>query len=401
MYKLLLIKRTIEDILISPFILVGRLIALIKPLKKTYRIYFFFPFYHTGGAELFNMQLVNAVGGADCIIYFTRKSGNDRFYEDFESSGCVIRDISWFTDNKLIYFMNLVYRGIISGYINKQKKKPIIFNGQCNFGYKLSPWVNKKIPQLEFIHTFCSMSYIRTPFIPYYTYTLSSSTKTISDHQAFYRKQNVPETYFNNFKYILYGIDLPSQKINLSKQNDVKVLFVGRGSPEKRVHLVALMAKEVHKSNAGIRFEFMGDVREAIPNDLHPYCYFWDNQTDKEKIDSIYKSADVLIITSLFEGFPLVVMEAMARGLAIISTNVGDIPIHIKDGENGFIIRETFNENIIIQKGVEFIIRLNINKELLNNISKNNVDYAVKHFGIKTFNQQYKSLFASLKQQAN
>ena len=63
MYRLLLIKRMIEDVFIYPFILTGRLIALLYPLKKEYRIFFFFPFYHTGGAEKVHSQIANATGG--------------------------------------------------------------------------------------------------------------------------------------------------------------------------------------------------------------------------------------------------------------------------------------------------------------------------------------------------
>ena len=145
MYRLFLIKRTVEDIFIFPFILAGRVMARLKPLKKEYRIFFFFPFYHTGGVELFNMRLSHAVGGKDCIIFFTRKSVNKRFYKEFEQSGCVLKDISKYTDTKWLYFLNLIFRGIITGYINSQQEKPVVFNGQSNFGYKISPWVNKRI----------------------------------------------------------------------------------------------------------------------------------------------------------------------------------------------------------------------------------------------------------------
>ena len=44
MYKFLLIKRMIEDVFIFPFILMGKLVALIRPLKKEYRIFFLFSF---------------------------------------------------------------------------------------------------------------------------------------------------------------------------------------------------------------------------------------------------------------------------------------------------------------------------------------------------------------------
>ena len=167
MYKLFLIKRVIENIFIYPFILIGRLIARLYPLKKEYRIFFFFPFYHTGGAEKVHAQIAEATGGEDCIIYFTKRSSDKRFFEDFKNSRCQIKEISGFTDNKWLYFFNLIYRGIITGYINKQKQPPVVFNGQCNFAYKISPWIKRQIRQFELIHSLNSFSYIRIPFIPF------------------------------------------------------------------------------------------------------------------------------------------------------------------------------------------------------------------------------------------
>jgi len=120
MYNLLQIKRFAENIFILPFILMGRLAAVIRPLNKEYRVFYFFPFYHTGGAEKVHVQIANATGGSDCIIFFTKRSVDARFLDEFKETGCEINDISKFTDNKWFYFLNLFYRGIISGYINGQ-----------------------------------------------------------------------------------------------------------------------------------------------------------------------------------------------------------------------------------------------------------------------------------------
>jgi hypothetical protein len=148
--------------------LVGRLIAYLNPLKKEYRVFFFFPFYHTGGAEKVHAEITEAVGGSDCIVYFTRRSFNNRFLEQFKNSGCYIKDISKFTDNKWLFPLNLIHRGIISGYINHQALKPIVFNGQSNFGYKISPWINKKVKQVELIHALNTFSLIRVPYFEFY-----------------------------------------------------------------------------------------------------------------------------------------------------------------------------------------------------------------------------------------
>src|SRR3954465_2877502 len=106
-YNKLLLKRRVEDIFIYPFILVGRSIAFFMPLKEEYQIFLFFPFYHTGGAEKFNVALANALAEKKAIIFFTRKSVNNTFLEEFKRSGHKIVDIHLRTDNKWIHFVNL------------------------------------------------------------------------------------------------------------------------------------------------------------------------------------------------------------------------------------------------------------------------------------------------------
>ncbi|MCU0322948.1 MAG: hypothetical protein MUE72_11055 [Chitinophagaceae bacterium] len=93
-YRHYILKRKFEAIFIYPFIVLGKLIATIKPLKKEYQVFFFFPFYHTGGAEKVHALITQAVGNKNCIIYFTRKSVDKTFYSAFEKSNCTIKDIS-------------------------------------------------------------------------------------------------------------------------------------------------------------------------------------------------------------------------------------------------------------------------------------------------------------------
>lgn len=380
-----------------PLIVVGRVIAFLKPLKEIYDVFFFFPFYHTGGAEKYNAALSNALDDKKCIIYFTRKSVNTTFLEDFRNSGHKIVDISKYTDNKVLYFLNFIYRGIISGYINNQRQKTIAFNGQCNFGYKLSTWLNPNVIQLEFIHTFCTLSYIRPPFLQYYKYSISSSQKAIDDHLEYYRKSGVPRQYFDRWRYILYGIRLPAFVLrNDANAPVLKVLFVGRGTFEKRVHLVAMIAQKAMSENLPARFEFMGDVEAGIPDELKPNLHLYGNKSDFNEIFSIYRQCHILLVTSLFEGFPFVVMEAMSQGLAIISTKVGDVPYHVKSEKNGYILSELANENKIVSEAVELIKRIIADRELLKAISHTNQVYAYEQFDMPVFRRNYRELFASL-----
>ena len=394
-YPHFITKRKIENIFIFPFIVLGRSIASLNPLKKEYDTFFFFPFYHVGGAEKVHAQIARATGGENCIIFFTRKSQNNLFYEEFKKSGCDIKDISKLTDNKLLYFLNLVYRGIISYYINKQKKRPIVFNGQCNFAYKISPWIKNHIPQIELIHSLGSFSYIRIPFIEYYYKTVMISQQRIADHIKLYSQFQIPMSFAKNIVFILNGIPLPPKtKTYLSPPNPLKILYSGRTDPEKRVHLVGLIAREVKESeNLHVDFIFLGDVEEAIPEELHKYCKFIGYQNDPDFINQTYLQSDVLIIVSSAEGFPMVIMEAMATGLTIITTAVGEIPLHVKDNVNGFLIHDANDETLVISQAVKHIKTLYNNPGLLMNIGESNKQHAVTNFALNRFESEYRSLF--------
>jgi glycosyltransferase involved in cell wall biosynthesis len=52
----------------------------------------------------------------------------------------------------------------------------------------------------------------------------------------------------------------------------------------------------------------------------------------------VYRSADVLVLTSDHEGTPNVVLEAMATGVPVVSTCVGGVADIIEDGRTGFLL---------------------------------------------------------------
>lgn len=57
-----------------------------------------------------------------------------------------------------------------------------------------------------------------------------------------------------------------------------------------------------------------------------------------------YNVLDLLIIVSKFEGLPIVSIEAMAKGVPILSTDVGDIRVFLEKYNNG---HEFFKNNIL------------------------------------------------------
>ncbi len=68
-------------------------------------------------------------------------------------------------------------------------------------------------------------------------------------------------------------------------------------------------------------------------------------------VNSVQRFSSVIIQKSIKEGFCLAVTEALWKGTPVVASNVGGIPVQIKDGKNGFLLEpkdiEGFAERII------------------------------------------------------
>ena len=113
------------------------------------------------------------------------------------------------------------------------------------------------------------------------------------------------------------------------------VIFVGRLAPVKRVDLLIEAFSKV-KSSMDARLLILGDGPEAGKlkrlvgkHDLSEVCSFVGHQDDA--LPWIHRS-DLLVLCSESEGFGLVLVEAMACGVQVVSTDCPDGPSEVLDG---------------------------------------------------------------------
>lgn len=85
-----------------------------------------------------------------------------------------------------------------------------------------------------------------------------------------------------------------------------------------------------------------GPFRELIPFEKNPYKYM--------------KRASVLVLSSVYEGFSNVLVEAMALGTSVVSTNCQSGPAEILDNGLYGPLVDVGNphKNILMQRGMEF-----------------------------------------------
>jgi len=67
----------------------------------------------------------------------------------------------------------------------------------------------------------------------------------------------------------------------------------------------------------------------------------------RHQLDVCYGAADVVVLTSRSEGIPLVLMEAMARGIPVLAPTITGIPELVLDGKNGFLYRPGSLEDFV------------------------------------------------------
>ena len=65
------------------------------------------------------------------------------------------------------------------------------------------------------------------------------------------------------------------------------------------------------------------------------------------ELEAAFASADVFVLPSVHEPFGIVALEAMARGIPLIASNVGGLPDFVKDGENGLLFDPSDPANLV------------------------------------------------------
>lgn len=125
------------------------------------------------------------------------------------------------------------------------------------------------------------------------------------------------------------------------RDSDSVVGFVGRLAPQKAPDIAVQVFRRLHEQDPSIRVLIVGDGPEASTiRALTEHLGLGEvvRWVPAARGADIMPALDVLLLTSRYEGFPYVLLEALESGCAIVTTRVGGAPDTVTNGENGFIV---------------------------------------------------------------
>src|SRR2546427_3777655 len=133
--------------------------------------------------------------------------------------------------------------------------------------------------------------------------------------------------------------------LQVPQGNVMRVLFAGRCYPEQKGLEVLMRATSLVPRALGVRVRIAGEDwgGYAVIGKLAKSLGIEDRITlvgrlDRAALLEEYRAADVFVLPSLFDSFPLSLLEAMAAGLSVVATRVGGIPEVVEDGRTGLLV---------------------------------------------------------------
>ena len=179
----------------------------------------------------------------------------------------------------------------------------------------------------------------------------------------FAEKDEVIITHISNFRKVKRVDDVIRIFEGVQQQLSAKLLMVGDG-PE--LHQVKNLARELGISDMVF---FLGKSK---------------------RIEQITSISDVFLLPSETESFGLVALEAMASGVAVVSSNVGGLPEVNKDGVTGFL-----NEVGDIEGMIASVLTIFKDKDTLARFKTNALEHS-RNFELNKIVPLYENLYLSL-----
>jgi colanic acid/amylovoran biosynthesis glycosyltransferase len=153
--------------------------------------------------------------------------------------------------------------------------------------------------------------------------------------------------HWHKFEVVHCGVDLDRFEPGTPAGDDsapVEILSVGRLSHEKGQPMLLAAVAELRRRGLAVRLTMVGDgpLRAELEADAARLgitdLVTFTGALGQDELPAIFRRADIFCQPSFMEGIPVVLMEAMATGLPVVSSRVAGIPELVAEGESGLLV---------------------------------------------------------------
>jgi glycosyltransferase involved in cell wall biosynthesis len=190
--------------------------------------------------------------------------------------------------------------------------------------------------------------YLPGPPHPRYQADLQQADALISDGWA---AKHLPAVIGAPVDDVLKGVDIalftpegPDYRADQGLKGKRVVLCVTRLVPIKNLGLLVDGFADVYREQSDVVLVIVGEGPQQAALEARARALGvagavrFAGYTAQEKTPSWYRTADVFALTSDFDNSPNVVLEAMASGLPVVSTDVGGLRDYISPPRNGLLV---------------------------------------------------------------
>ena len=191
------------------------------------------------------------------------------------------------------------------------------------------------------------------------------------------------------------GIEIPSNRPKKKHEETFVIGSSGRLFPVKDYPFMAEIATAIIKKENHILFQLAGDgperaklqalIKEYGLNDVFML------KGHLEDISAFYRELDLYLNTSIYEGIPMSILEAMAYGLPVVAPKVGGLREIVDEGVQGYLLEERDP-----QEFAEKCIFLYKKKALRQKMSQAAREKVLREFSLEKMVKNYFNIYVEL-----
>ena len=350
------------------------------------------PQLSSGGAERFVVDISNEMCKRHdiCLIVSYALEGAPAFYLPELSDNVKVVSLHKKIGFDTAYLYRL-YKTI------KQESPDIVHTHLDAFGhFALLKWL---FPNVKFVHTVHNDAPFESGG------KIKAFLKKMFFSNGWCKAATISKTSDDSFKEF-YGTDVPSTLIYNGRAMKIEwgekeliphidgrynLVSIGHISPTKNHMLMCSAVDQLTKKGAPIELYMFGrfvkqDTVEAIKALNNPHIHMLG---EVENPRQYLRNADVYCMSSVIEGMPISLIEALSCGLIPVCTAVGGIVDMVEEGKNGFLSHDMSVESYV--KALEQVLAMTPQEM---EAMKCACRESAKRYSIEECAKQYEELFA-------